>query len=83
MISKGVTGTSTNLASALLARPSLNAPHTLAVVAIGDVITLYVDHKKAVSVTDDSFSSGRVGVYTVGERLGGETVFRDAVICGP
>jgi hypothetical protein len=61
----------------------LGVPHTLAVVAIGNTITLYVDHKKAVSVTDGSFTSGPVGVYTVGEQPGGETVFRNAVVWGP
>lgn len=83
LISKGVAGTSTNLNSAQLARPDLNVTHVLAVVAIGNKITLYADHKQAVSVTDDSFRSGDVGVYTVGEQPGGETVFRNAVVWGP
>lgn len=83
LISKADAGTSTNLKSRQLSRPDPDVRHTLAVVAVGDMIVFYVDHQRAVTVTDDSYSSGLVGVYTVNAQPGGEATFRDAVVWGP
>ncbi len=40
----------------------LNKPNLVAVVAIGNTITLYVNHQQIASVTDSTFSHGQIGV---------------------
>jgi hypothetical protein len=66
-------------------QPSPNGWHKLAVSAIGNKITVYVDGKQF-SVTDGTYSAGAVGLMTDGgqppngDEANGETVFRNVRI---
>ena len=83
LISIGHHSESTNLPDQQLTPPDLAVPHTLAVVAVGDVITFYVDHEKVLTTRNGTYSSGFMGVYAVNGHPGGDAVFRNAVIWGP
>jgi eukaryotic-like serine/threonine-protein kinase len=65
--------------------PAINAKlgttNTLAVVAIGNVITMYVNGKQVVSANDSGFSQGQIGLVTSG--YGGSltvAMFRNAQV---
>ena len=40
----------------------LNKPNLLAVVALGNVLTLYVNHQQVAQVTDSTFNQGQIGL---------------------
>ena len=42
--------------------PSLNTWHTIRFTAVGDVLSLYLDGKLAVTATDDTWASGTAGI---------------------
>jgi len=58
----------------------LNQTNTIAVVAQGSTLTLYVNKKKITSVTDSTFTHGQVGVFADAPNHPTEVVFNNAKV---
>jgi hypothetical protein len=57
-----------------------NQPNTLAIVARGSTFYLYINQQYVNQVTDNTYKSGRVGVFVDSDAGGAKSQFRNAVV---